>query len=145
MQDRPTMDELLAAVEGFLEQEIFPHVEDARQFHTRVALGALGMLRRELALDEAHLAAELAGLDAVLGGPSISPEPASSASDRRRIVTERTEALCERIRRGDADGDPFRAAALAHIRATVRAKLEVSNPRWLASASPPYPIGARSR
>jgi hypothetical protein len=144
MQDRPTIDELLAAIETFLEQEIFPHVDGARQFHTRVALGALAMVRRELALDEAHLAAELAGLDAVLGPPTTS-EPASSPSARRRIVTERTEALCERIRRGDADAGPFRAAAVAHIRTTVRAKLEVSNPRWLASASPPYPIGTRSR
>jgi hypothetical protein len=144
MQDRPTIDELLAAIEGFLEQEIFPHVDGARQFHTRVALAAMAMVRRELELHEVQLDTELAGLDAVLGPPA-APNTPPSAHDRRRIVAERTEALCERIRRGDADAGAFRDAALAHIRATVRAKLEVSSPRWLASASPPFPISLRRR
>jgi hypothetical protein len=32
---------------------------------------------------------------------------------------------------GDADGDPFREAAFAHVRRTVRDKLLVTNPGWL--------------
>ena len=41
MQDRPTYDELLAAVERFLSQEIVPNTEGARRFHARVAPNAV--------------------------------------------------------------------------------------------------------
>ncbi|KKK50539.1 hypothetical protein LCGC14_3124020, partial [marine sediment metagenome] len=51
MQDRPTYDELLAAVERFLSQEIVPNTEGARRFHARVAANVLGIVRRELALE----------------------------------------------------------------------------------------------
>lgn len=138
MQDRPTVDELLAAVEGFLEHEVLPLADGANRFHTRVALAALRIVRRELAVEDAQLAAELAGLDAVLG-PLEGEGAARSAEDRRRLIAERTQALCDSIRRGDADAGPLRDALLDHIRATVHAKLEVSNPRWLAGSSPPYP------
>jgi hypothetical protein len=144
MQDRPTADELLGAVAGFLEREILPDVEGTHQFHTRVAIAALQIVQRELALEERQLAAEVAGLEALLGPPEAT-DAAPSPADRRRLVAERTEALCDAIRRGDADAGPFRDRALAHIRATVRAKLEVTNPRWLASASPPFASGPARR
>jgi len=144
MQDRPTADELLAAIEGFLEHDILPLADGARQFHTRVALAALRIVRRELALEDAQLEAELAGLAAVLG-PSGDAEAARRAEERRRLVVARTETLCDRIREGHADAGPLREAVLAHVRATVRAKLDVSNPRWLAGSSPAYPRNPSSR
>ena len=49
-------------------------------------------------------------------------------------VREGTAALAERIRRGEADVEPFRAAVRAHVRATVEDKLQVANPRFLESA-----------
>jgi len=48
-------------------------------------------------------------------------------------VREGTAALAERIRRGDADAEPFRAAARSHVRATVEDKLRVANPRFVRS------------
>jgi len=121
-----------------------PHADGVRGFHTRVAVSVLGIVRRELALDDTQVAAELDRLEALLG-PLAGADAALPARDRRRLVTERSEALCERIRRGNTDTGPFRDAVLAHIRATVRAKLEVSNPRWLASAGAPHPRGAARR
>ena len=50
MQDRPTAVELLGAVREFLDQDVMPAVEGRVQFHTRVAVNALGMLERELRL-----------------------------------------------------------------------------------------------
>ena len=138
MQDRPTADELLAAIEGFLEHDILPTVDGATQFHARVALAALRIIRRELALEDTQLEAELAGLAAVLGLPGAT-EAGPPPEERRRLIVARTETLCDRIREGHADSGPLRAAVLAHIRATVRSKLEVSNPRWLAGSSLPYP------
>ncbi len=127
MQDRPTFDELLAAVERFLDQEIVPNVPGSRGFHGRVAANALRILRRELAHEDEHLTAEWAGLDQLLG-PALPPPDRPALRDALRA---RNAELCERIRRGDADSGPFRQAVLAHLRLTVRDKLLVSNPAWL--------------
>jgi hypothetical protein len=185
MQDRPTCDELLAAVEAFLDAGAAPGAEAAMRFHARVAANAVRIVRRELALEDAHLDAELARLQDLLG-PATAPatekagrleatddtrgQPATqvrqpteaaapsratgelrttigkglefvstsstarSAAARRRLIVTATEALCERIRRGDADAPPFRDRVIDHVRATVRAKLEVTNPRWIGGA-----------
>ena len=127
MQDRPTYDELLAAVERFLDDEVVPNSEGARRFHGRVAANVIRTVRRELEREEEQLANEWAGLDGLLG-PAEQPESRSALRD---AVAERTTGLCERIRAGEADGEPFRAATLAHVRQTVREKLLVTNPGWL--------------
>ncbi len=127
MQDRPTYDELLAAVERFLEAEIVPNAEGARRFHARVATNVVRIVRRELEREEEAQAAEWAGLDALLG-------PAERPADRatlRRAVRTRNDELCERIRRGDADSGPLRAQVLEHVRRTVQEKLHISDPDWL--------------
>ena len=59
-----------------------------------------------------------------------SIQPASRAAFVEALAA-RNEDLCERIRRGDADAAPFREAAFAHVRRTVRDKLLVTNPGWL--------------
>lgn len=127
MQDRPTCDELLKAVEQFLDQEIVPNVEGSRGFHARVAANVIRIVRRELEAEDAQLTMEWDGLDALLG-------PAERPHDRgglREAIRSRTTDLCERIRAGDADRGPFADDVVAHVRETVRAKLAVSNPGWL--------------
>lgn len=49
MQDRPTIDELLEAVAGFLSDDVMPNTQGRLSFHARVAGNVLQMLRRELA------------------------------------------------------------------------------------------------
>ncbi len=127
MQDRPTYDELLAAVERFLSQEIVPNSEGARRFHARVAANVLGIVRRELEREEEQLAAEWAGLDGLLE-PAKPPEGRAAL---RKALDARTADLCERIRAGEADAGPFREAVISQLRRTVRDKLLVSNPGWL--------------
>ena len=127
MQDRPTYHELLAALERFLEDELRPTLEGAARFNTRVAANTLRILRRELEHEDEQLAAEWAGLDGLLGP---AERPAGRAA-LREALHQRNEQLCQRIRSGDADVDPFRAAVLAHVRRTVRDKLLVTNPAWL--------------
>ncbi len=127
MQDRPTYDELLAAVERFLSQEIVPNTEGVRRFHARVAANVLGIVRRELEREEEQLAAEWAGLDGLLG-PGKPPEGRAAL---REAVGARTADLCERIRAGEADAGPFREAVIGQVRRTIRDKLLVSNPGWL--------------
>jgi hypothetical protein len=127
MQDRPTYDELLAALERFLNEEIVAHAEGAQRFHARVAANTVRILRRELEQAEEQLDREWTGLAALLGAAT---RPATLRALREATGT-RTAALCERIRAGDADGGPFRDAVLAHVRQTVRDKLLVTNPGWL--------------
>ena len=127
MQDRPTSDELLSAVERFLDDEIVPNIEGARRFHARVAANVVRIVRRELANEEEHLGREWAGLDALLG-PAERP---SSRAAFLEALAARSEELCGRIRGGNADDGPFGEAVLAHVRRTVRDKLLVTNPGWL--------------
>jgi hypothetical protein len=127
MQDRPSYDELLGAVERFLEQEIMPNVEGSRRFHARVAANVLRIVRRELEREEEHLAAEWDGLSQLLGA---AERPAGRPA-LREAIRSRTTELCERIQRGDADEGGFREAVLAHVRRSVRDKLLVTNPGWL--------------
>jgi Domain of unknown function (DUF6285) len=129
MQDRPTVAELLDAVRGFLEHGAVEALEGTAKFHARVAANVLAIALRELEMEPALLAAEWKRLDALLGAAAAPPDLVAL----RDGVRSRTEALCERIRRGDADAGRFRADVLAHVRATVREKLAIVNPRLLAA------------
>jgi hypothetical protein len=127
MQDRPTHDELLAAVESFLDDQIVPNVKGAGGFHARVAANVVRIVRRELQHEEEHLRAEWSGLDTLLG-PQDPPDDRGALRDSLR---QRNIDLCDRIRGGDADSNPFRGQTLAHVRETVRHKLLVTDPRLL--------------
>ncbi|HLC28756.1 MAG TPA: DUF6285 domain-containing protein [Dehalococcoidia bacterium] len=127
MQDRPTYDELLAAIEHFLDAEVVPNLEGARGFHTRVAASALRTVRRELTGEDEHLTAEWEGLDALLGPAS----PPKSRAGLRDALSARNAELCERIRAGEADDGPFADDVRAHIRSTIRHKLSVTDPGLL--------------
>jgi len=132
MQDRPTYQELLAAIERFLDDDIVPNTPGGRGFHARVAANAVRTIRRELESEDEQLAAEWAGLDVLLGERE---RPAGRAA-LRKAIAGRNEALCERIRKGDADQGPFRNQALKHIGDSVQAKLSVSNPDLLKRSHP---------
>ena len=131
MQDRPTFDELLAAVERFLDDEVVARTEGALRYQGRVAANVIRIIRRELERQDEQLASEWAGLDALLGA---AERPASRA-DLRQALAARNEALCARIRAGDADGGPLRDAVLAHVRRSVEDKLLVTNPAWLGASA----------
>lgn len=127
MQDRPNVDELLAAVAGFLHDDVMANTTGRLSFHARVAGNVIEMLRRELANEEQHLDAEWDGLETLLG---TAPKPAT-LSDLRAAILERNSALAERIRSGEMDAEPAHSATLTHLRATTRDKIAVSNPALL--------------
>src|SRR5690606_35988021 len=105
----PTAAELVEAIRKWIETDVGDSTEGRVSFHTRVAANALNTLERELALAPTHLPAHRARL-AALGYDS-------------------DEALAAAIRSGELDdrADEVRQA----VGASVRAKLEVANPRWL--------------
>ncbi|HEY8767471.1 MAG TPA: DUF6285 domain-containing protein [Dehalococcoidia bacterium] len=128
MQDRPTYDELLAAVEYFLDTEIVPNVPGARGFHSRVAANAIRIVRRELEREDEALAAEWAGLDALLG-PAVVP---IGRAQLRAALSDRNEAFCAQIRSGNGDEGGFAARVIAHVRRVVREKLRATDPELLS-------------
>jgi hypothetical protein len=89
------------------------------QFHTRVAVNALGMIERELTDGPALAAAERDRAVALLGHDH------HTAVDVRELERE----LAARIRDGSLD-DRLDAVR-EHVRATVREKLLVANPGYL--------------
>ena len=117
--DVPTAAQLVEAVREFLERDVMEATEGRVQFHTRVAVNALRMVEQELDL-----------------GPAQA-EAHRSALARLGVADE--AALAAAIRNGDLDGR--RAEVTEVLRQTVRAKLEVANPRYLRS-SPDKPPGS---
>jgi hypothetical protein len=115
MQDRPTAVELLEAIREFLEHDVMPASEGRVQFHTRVAVNALGMLARELRVGPELDAAERDRLGVLLGHDADLPTL--------------TAELAGRIRDGSLDDR--RAEVVSAVRESVRAKLLVSNPDYL--------------
>lgn len=130
MQDRPTHPELLAAVRKFIEDDVLPRLDGPKKFHARVAVNVLAILERELASEDIQLPDECGRLASLLDAEE--PIPAEKPV-LRRLIRARTQRLCEQIAGGDADSGPWRAAVLAHVRQTVREKLEVANPAYLAT------------
>jgi hypothetical protein len=115
MQDRPTATELVAAVRDFLEQDVMPAVDGRVAFHTRVAVNALGMVERELELGPDAQRQEHERAVAVLGHDGAT----------RDLEAE----LARAIRAGERTIDD--ADVVAHVRATVRDKLRIANPKYL--------------
>jgi hypothetical protein len=115
MQDRPTAAELLEAVREFLAQDVMPSVSGRAQFHTRVAVNALGMVERELRVGPGLDAAERDRLAALLGHDADLPTL--------------TAELARRIRDGSLDDR--RDDVAAAVRESVRAKRLVANPDYV--------------
>ena len=71
-QDRPTATELAQAIREFLEHDVMAATEGRVQFHTRVAVNALGMIERELTLGPAFEQAERKRGAALLGHDDVT-------------------------------------------------------------------------
>ena len=131
MNDRPTAAELIDAARHYLEAELLPTLTDARQrFQALVAANVLAVAGRELAGEEAQLREEWGLLAGLLGTGGPRPE---GLSELRQAVHQANARLCERIRAGEFDAPASFRAVSATARGLVVRKLEVANPRYLAS------------
>jgi Domain of unknown function (DUF6285) len=119
-QDSPTADELLEAVAEVVGRT--RRGERPSSLELRIAERVCLMVAREWRAGEDAWRDEAARLAELLG---IGP----GAGDPRRVVRERQAQLARRIRDGAYDD---RLADLAPVlRAGLRARLAVANPRWL--------------
>jgi aminoglycoside phosphotransferase (APT) family kinase protein len=106
---RPTAVELVEAVREWVDRDVRAATDGRVAFHARVAVNALAMVERELVLGSAHRSAHAARL-AELG---CADDSALAAQINAGSLDDRAEEV---------------RAVVAH---SVRAKLEVANPRWL--------------
>ena len=117
--DRPTAAELVDAVAEFLERDLQPALEGRLAFHTRVAVNALKIVRREMELGPALDAARRDGLVKLLGA-----EAGATSTTREREVE-----LARRIRDGSLDAR--RPEVVAYLRATLRRQLDIVHPGYI--------------
>ncbi len=125
--DRPTVSELLRAVQTFIERDLLPELEGVKRFHARVSANVLAIVQRELALAGEQRPAQHARLSALLGHAEPAPSDPRALD---RAVEELERELCTRIRAGFGESGDERARLLAHLRATSAERLAVSNPGY---------------
>src|SRR4030088_3382523 len=89
MQDEPTPAELIKAVADFLRSDITPAISGHSAFKLRVAINALDLVTRQLALERDSDAAEAERLSQLLG--------------RRGSLAELNRVLASKIAAGEAD------------------------------------------
>jgi Domain of unknown function (DUF6285) len=116
MQDEPTPSELIKAVADFLRNDITPQIGGHSAFKMRVAINALDLVTRQLALESGSDAAEAERLSQLL--------------DRQGSLKELNRALASRIASGEAD---LQTPGLAeHLWQTTMDKLAVDQPNYAA-------------
>ena len=114
MQDRPAASDLLAAVQGFLNETAMPQLSGQAAFHARVAGNVLDILAREMTLAPGFQKAELARLESLLG------ETGDLLDLNRR--------LCDKISAGDMDLST--PGLKQHLIKTTMGKLAIDQPRY---------------
>lgn len=107
--DRPTAVELLEAVREWMEKDLMAGVDGRIQFHTRVAVNIIDIVRREIELGPGQESHHQEVLEAF--GVNSDAELASA------------------IRAGDHDGDLL--GVLDRLCPVIEDKLKVANPRYL--------------
>lgn len=100
--DRPTAEELVAAVREFLERDVMEQTTGRVQFHARVAVNALRMVERELAegpaMEEEHRV-RLASLGVASDAELVAAIRAGALDDRIDEVTRVVyESVLEKLR-----------------------------------------------
>src|SRR5438552_3007978 len=125
MNDRPNVEELIAAARTYLEQELIPTLTDARlRFQTLVAANILAICERQIRSEEEHLAEEWERLGLLLHKSEPLP---SGLSFLRRGIRERNLLLCQRIGAGNFDEASHFRKLCSELRWMVERKLEVAN------------------
>jgi hypothetical protein len=110
----PTTVELVDALVGFVEGVCAPHLRDRDAFLARVAVNALGVIRRELEQGQALEAAAAARLTRLLG--------------REGDYTGLNRALCEAIRTGELGMST--PGLLAHLKAETMDRVAIDQPKY---------------
>ena len=130
MQDRPTSVELLEAAADFVESELVPAIQGARQFQARVVANVMRIVAREIKMEDPLVRNEVKALALLLGRDKPHLH---SLADLHKAAAGMGEELTAKIRAGEADDGDWRGEVLAVVRHSVEDKLRIANPRYLES------------
>ena len=123
MQDRPTSAELLEALTGFMRDRADNAGDRWERFQFQVAANSLGIVKREVEMEDSFMRSEWQGLDRLLGAEGM-PDGQAALTAR---LSERNAELADHIRRGDFDGEA-EDALLRHLWETVVNKVRIASP-----------------
>lgn len=130
MQQRPDVSTTIDAIVRFLLSEIHPTVTDkGLQFRVLVAVNALTQCASELRAEPQRSQQELAGLRALALEDRGSEETSDDDRARKERIAALDRALAQALRDG-AISSAVDGPAFAHIVRSLRATLEVTNPRF---------------
>lgn len=124
-EERPSIHDLVTAVQDFLDEQVRPALEGRLAFHTRVAANALGIVARELEAGAELQEDERRGLQQLLAGlesNTTQPNPDTQS------VRELNQQLATAIRDGAIES--AEPALLDHLRQVVDRKLAIDNPKY---------------
>ena len=128
MQDRPTSVELLEAAADFVDSELVPAIQGARQFQARVVANVMRIVAREIKMEDLFVRSEVKALALLLGRDKPHLH---SLDDLHKEAASMGEELTAKIRAGEADDGDWRGEVLAVVRQSVEDKLRIANPRYL--------------
>ena len=116
MQDSPTAQELIEAVQKFLQEKAMVELKGISGFHARVAFNALGIVARELDLGPKALHEEAERLSSLLG--------------REAPLAELNQELCEKIEAGELGLET--PGLIDHLKKTTLDKVAIDQPKYKA-------------
>lgn len=130
MRNRPTASELLKVARETLLNELLPRLSSEQKYPALMVANTMAIAAREIESGNADLSEELK-MFALLYGEDVV---ASATSDIDAQVAKLNARLAQDIRTGRFDGKSERLRALLLDR--VRARLRISNPKYLKAADP---------
>lgn len=130
MNDRPTTMELVRVVREWLQNDALPLLkkEGAAGFQALIASHVLGIVEREIEMEEQHLNQEWQWLSSSL---ILTTPTSSGVGAMRQAVQSAHRELCMRIRQGEYDERGEFLQLVRNLKSSVRMKLAVNNPRAL--------------
>jgi hypothetical protein len=125
VQDRPTAVELLDALGAFMRDRAANARDRWERFQFQVAANSLGIIERELRMEDGFLRREWRGLDGLLGREDVPLEQGAFVAR----LQERNGELAERIRGGEFDDGSRDGELLPYLWETVVNKVRIASPR----------------
>src|SRR5260370_23113180 len=123
MQDRTNSMGLVEGGAGFVDRELVPTIEGARQFQARVVANVMRIVAREIKMEDPLVRSEVKALARLLGhdAPHLH-----SLDDLRTAAGRMGEELTAKIRAGEAEDGGWRQEVLAVVRQSVEDKLRTA-------------------
>jgi hypothetical protein len=131
MQDRPSANILLEAIQDFLIKEILPAVKenDALSYKTLVSWNMLSVVSREFKNGEITLDKEISRLQEHLGEKGYNTDGVSYYS-KMEIASKLNSIFANEIREKKISNDNKEVWNL--VKLALREKLEITNPKFLS-------------